>query len=137
MKYFFKRAEENELRLSFEKGITGATLYYKDSDGVRKGIEELKKRKLYHPHEIAKAMSLQEMTTEEVAVLLETCPELEEKARLTVDLLEMFETLPAERKSLAIENLKENYPAIAEALSKIKSPTSEATQAGRATNQAQ
>jgi len=122
MKYFFKRAEENELRLSVDKGFTGATLYYKDSEGVRKGIEELKKRKLYQPQEIAKAVSLQDMTTEEFTALLETCPELEEKARLTMDLLEMFKTLPAEKQSLAIESIKARHKGMAEALCKIKSP---------------
>lgn len=141
MKVFFKRAEENELRMKFEKGkITEATLYYKDSKGVRKGIEELKKRTLYKQQEVIEAVDFREMTTEEITALLESDPELEAKARLIVGLKETFESMTAEQQHIAIGRLKEKYPEMAKAMSKLvktKSPTCEATQAGRATNQAQ
>ena len=57
MKYNFKRAEENELRMKIDKGkVTEVTLYYKDKKGLDTGIEELKKRELYHPCDVAGAL---------------------------------------------------------------------------------
>ncbi len=53
----FIKAEENELRMIFENGkITKTILYYKDGDGLRTGMEEIKKRGLYEPDSVAEAM---------------------------------------------------------------------------------
>lgn len=57
MDYHFIKAEENELRMKFEKGkIVEATLFYKDGNGMRTGIKELKKRGLYKPDSVAEAL---------------------------------------------------------------------------------
>lgn len=126
MKVFFKRAEENELRMKFEKDkITEATLYYKDSNGVRRGIEELKKRTLYKQQEVIEAVDFREMTTEEITALLESDPELEAKARLIVDLMELFDKMTPEQQHIAMGRLKEKHPEMAEPMSKLvkmKSP---------------
>lgn len=120
MKVFFKRAEENELRMKFEKDkITEATLYYKDSNGVRRGIEELKKRTLYKQQEVIEAMDFQEMTANEIAAVLESDPELEAKARIIVDLMELFDKMTPEKQHIAMGRLKEIHPEMAEAMSKL------------------
>ena len=121
MKVFFKRAEENELRMKFENGnVTEATIHYKDSYGVKCGIEELKRRTLYKPEEIADGADFQEMSAEEITALLGACPELKEKAKLNVELLRMFKTLPEERQSIVIDHIKDKYPAVATALEQIR-----------------
>lgn len=57
MKYNFIKAEENELRMKIEKGkIVAATMYFKDGDGMRNGMKELKKRGLYKPDAVAEAL---------------------------------------------------------------------------------
>lgn len=73
-------------------------------------------------------------TVGEIASMLEADPELKEIAKLTTKLFNLFKQLPAERQDEAVEGLKEKYPEIAEALRKIKSPTSGATLTGQATN---
>lgn len=57
MDYHFVKYEDNELRMKIEKGkIVDATLLYKDGNGMRMGIEELKKRGLYKPDAVAEAL---------------------------------------------------------------------------------
>lgn len=120
MKVFFKRAEENELRMKFEKDkITEATLYYKDSNGVRSGIEELKKRTLYKQQEVIEAVDFREMTTEEITALLESDPELEAKAILIVDLIKLFDEMTPEQQHTAMDSLKAKHPEMVEAMSKL------------------
>ncbi len=43
----FKESDQDEIRMTFENGeIAKVILYYKDDNGLKTGIEELKKREL-------------------------------------------------------------------------------------------
>ncbi len=59
---------------------------------------------------------VENMTTEEIKVILDNDPELKEKAALLLELYRLFKQLPPERRALVIENIKEQYPAVVQAL---------------------
>ena len=60
------------------------------------------------------------MTTEEMKAMLDSDTELKEKAKLSVELVRLFRTLPEERQSIAIDHIKGKYPAVALELEKIR-----------------
>ena len=56
------------------------------------------------------------MTTEEIKVILDNDPELKERVCLLLEMCRLFRQLPPERQSTVIDNIKGKYPAVAEAL---------------------
>ena len=59
-------------------------------------------------------------TAEEITALLESDPELKEKAKLSMELVRLFQTLPEERQSIVIDHIKDRYPAVAMELERIR-----------------
>ena len=60
------------------------------------------------------------MTTEEITAMLDSDTELKERAKLSLELVRLFRTLPEERQSIAIDHIKDRYPAVALELEKIR-----------------
>lgn len=56
------------------------------------------------------------MTTEEIKVILDNDPELKERVSLLLEMCRLFRQLPPEKQAAAIDNIREKYPAVAEAL---------------------
>ena len=56
------------------------------------------------------------MTTEEIKVILDNDPELKERVCILLEMCRLFRQLPPERQSIVIDNIKGKYPGVAEAL---------------------